>query len=149
MKQKTSALHDGEALVAVNVGRIAGRMVASFPHRPDSRLIISGGSLATNAEFGDDRFVTLKVGTLHVVKKLAAPAGHHDQTPAGVEIFPVIPQVFGQVLDPCGKQSDLHFARTGVLLVSLVVSDDFVFFDCFSHLDTVGSATFTPSTEEA
>ena len=38
------------------------------------------------------------------------------------------PQVLGQMIDPGGQQGDLDVAGAGVLLVDLVLSDDFGFY---------------------
>jgi hypothetical protein len=50
-----------------------------------------------------------------------------------MEILTVRAQVLGQVIDAGGEQSDLNFGRAGVLIVSLILGDDFWFNDCGRH----------------
>ena len=80
-------------------------------------------------KFGILRQVVL----LEIIEKLATTAGHLQETTAGVEVFTVRAQVLGQVIDTGSEQSDLNFGRAGVLIVSLILGDDFGFNDCGRH----------------
>ena len=70
---------------------------------------------------------------LEVIEKFATAAGHLEKTTARVEVFAVRSQVLGQMIDPGGEQRDLNFGRAGVLIVSLILSDDIWFNDCGRH----------------
>lgn len=89
-----------------------------------------GRILAANTEFGDDCLISFKVVFLHIIEKLTTLTCHLDQTPTGMVILAVLPQVFRKVRDFRCKQCDLHFTGAGVLVVSLEFCDDFLFFDC-------------------
>ena len=74
-----------------------------------------------------------QVVLLEVIEKLATAAGHLEEPAARVEVLAVGPEVIGQMIDPGGEQRDLDFGRAGVLIVGLVLSDDFGFNDGVRH----------------
>jgi hypothetical protein len=67
---------------------------------------------------------------LEVVEQLATAARHLEQATAGVEVLPVGPKMLGQMVDSGCQESDLHLARTGVLIVDFVLGYDFWLNDC-------------------
>lgn len=85
--------------------------------------------LLAEAELLEKLVVFGQVLALDVIKELAAAAGHLEEAAAAVEILAMRAQVLGQVIDPGGEQRDLNFGRAGVLIVSLVLGDDFGFYD--------------------
>jgi hypothetical protein len=64
-----------------------------------------------------------------VIEQLAAPAGHLEQSPAGVKILAMRAQVLGQVIDTRCEQCNLHLAGTSIGLVGFVFGYDFGFYD--------------------
>jgi hypothetical protein len=74
-----------------------------------------------------------KVMLLQVIEELATAGGHLQEAAAAVEVFTMRPEMLGQVIDASGKERDLDFGRTGILLVSFVFCDDFGFNDCGGH----------------
>ena len=100
----------------MRVGQECG-VTPTVPRRP----------LSAEVELLDDGLVA-PVGVLfEVVEKLTAAARHFEESAAGVEVLAVGPQVLGEVADPCGEQSNLHLTGTCVLVVDLVVFNDFDF----------------------
>ncbi len=83
--------------------------------------------LLAQAEAGDQLTIAVDVLALQVVEELATLAHHHQQTTTGVMVLDVSLEVAGQIVDAGGKQSDLHFRRTGITLGTLVVANDLRF----------------------
>ena len=88
-------------------------------------------ALFTEVELQQQFVVLREVMPLQVIEQLAAPAGHLEQPPAGMEILAMRAKVLGQVIDPRGEQRDLHLARASVLIVGFVFGYDFGFYDCW------------------
>ena len=107
----------------VRVGNDGGRSADRAARR--------GNWLLAQVETLQQVVVLGQVVPLQVIQKLAPAAGHLEKATAAVEVLAMPPQMLGQVIDPGGKQGDLDVAGAGVLLVNLVLSDDFVF--CYRH----------------
>lgn len=82
------------------------------------------GRLSPQAEPLDQGAVPLYVHVLEVAQLPAPLADQHQQAAPRVEIVPVLPQMLGEVLDAIREDRDLHLRRTGVAVVSSVVTDD-------------------------
>lgn len=81
---------------------------------------------------------------LDVIEQFAAAAGHGDQPPAGVIVLAVDFQVLGEMGDPGGKKSDLHFGGAGIFLVDFELLDYFTFWighDIFVMFTASGVST--------
>src|SRR5438128_1282986 len=80
--------------------------------------------LFTQAEFLDQRTITVQVLTFEVGQQALTTVNHHDQTATGVVILGVCLEVTIQVVDTCSQQSDLHFWRTSIVLSACIVCDN-------------------------
>lgn len=89
------------------------------------------GALLAQAEALQQIVVTREVVPLQIIEQLATTAREGEKATAGMEILAVGPEVFGQVTDARRKERHLYFTRSGVLLVDFVLSDEFLFFNCF------------------
>ena len=67
--------------------------------------------------------------TLHVVEQLTTAGSHLQETATTVKVFAVSAEVIGQMIDPSGEDRDLDFGRSGILIVSFELGDDFWFSD--------------------
>lgn len=71
---------------------------------------------------------------LDIVEQFAPSAGESDQATAGVEIFPVSPEMLGERIDTRREQRDLDVTGTGVGVVNSVFGNDFRFIDLSWHM---------------
>ena len=83
--------------------------------------------LAAQAKLLDDRLVTFQIRLLEVIKELSPTGCHHQQAATGMEILAVRFQVFRKMSDTGGEQGDLHFTRSGILVVGTVIFDYVLF----------------------
>lgn len=83
--------------------------------------------LAAQAKLLDDRLVTFQIRLLEVIKELSPTGCHHQQAATGMEILAVRFQVFRKMSDTGGEQGDLHFTRSGILVVGTVFFDYVLF----------------------
>ena len=83
--------------------------------------------LAAQAKLLDDRLVTFQIRLLEVIKELSPTGCHHQQSATGMEILAVRFQVFRKMSDTGGEQGDLHFTRSGILVVGTVFFDYVLF----------------------
>ena len=83
--------------------------------------------LAAQAKLLDDRLVTIQIRLLEVIKELSPTGCHHQQAATGMEILAVRFQVFRKMSDTGGEQGDLHFTRSGILVVGTVFFDYVLF----------------------
>ena len=84
-------------------------------------------SLTAQAKLLDDRLVTIQIRLLEVIKELSPTGCHHQQAATGMEILAVRFQVFRKMSDTGGEQGDLHFTRSGILVVGTVFFDYVLF----------------------
>ena len=89
--------------------------------------LVGTSSLAAQAKLFDDRLVTVQIRFLEVIKKLSPTGRHHQQAATGMEILAVRFQVFRKMSDTGGEQGDLHFTRSGILVVGTVFFDYVLF----------------------
>ena len=83
--------------------------------------------LAAQAKLLNDRLVTVQIRLLEVIKEFSPTGCHHQQAASGMEILAVRFQVFRKMSDTGGEQSDLHFTRSGILVVGTVFFDYVLF----------------------
>ena len=83
--------------------------------------------LSAQAKLLDDRLVTFQIRLLEVIKELSPTGCHHQQAATGMEILAVRFQVFRKMSDTGGEQGDLHFTRSGILVVGTVFFDYVLF----------------------
>ena len=83
--------------------------------------------LTAQAKLLDDRLVTIQIRLLEVIKELSPTGCHHQQAATGMEILAVRFQVFRKMSDTGGEQGDLHFTRSGILVVGTVFFDYVLF----------------------
>jgi hypothetical protein len=112
---------------AIDIGVKGGRQAERVRQRSRDSLC----ALLAQAEALQQIVVTREVVPLQIIEQLATTAREGEKATAGMEILPVGPEVFGQVADARRKERYLNFTRSGVLLVDFVLSDDFLFFNCF------------------
>src|SRR5438093_7248414 len=100
---------------------------SALPLMEISRVVINRKSepLLADVEAFDQVRVTLRVLAFQVVEEPAAASHEHQQAAAGVMIFGVCLEMFGQVVDAFAQECDLNFWRAGVAVVGLVRADDF------------------------
>ena len=80
--------------------------------------------LLTEIEGVNQRTVSVEVGALQVVEKLAAAGNHTEKAAAGVVILGVNLEVVRKVVDAGGEKSHLHFGRTRVAFSALELGND-------------------------
>ena len=91
--------------------------------------------LFSQIEAGNDIPVFFNVLRFDVIEQTTALADHLQKAAAAVIVVRMLFQMFVEVVDPLGKESDLHFGRTGVPFMSLVLVDDLsllFLFHCFT-----------------
>jgi hypothetical protein len=76
--------------------------------------------LATKAELGDQRSVSLDVLSTQIVEEATTLTNHHQQATPTVVVVLVVAEMFGEVSDSLGEQGNLHFGGTSVALVRAV-----------------------------
>lgn len=87
----------------------------------------------TQAEGLDESLVALVVEFLEVVQETATLGNEGQETTTTVVIVFVSLEVLGEGADALGEESNLHFGGTGIVVVTAIFSDDFVF--AFSEHD--------------
>src|SRR5690348_576974 len=80
--------------------------------------------LFTQTESPDDLLVSRAVGAREVLEQMVALADHLQQPATRGVILLVRAEVLGQLVDARGQDRDLHFRRTGVFIVNLVIRDE-------------------------
>jgi hypothetical protein len=65
---------------------------------------------------------------LKVAEELAASSNKHKKTASRVEIFLVLIEMAGKVIDPLSKNCYLYLRRTGVPRMRFKVLNDFLFY---------------------
>lgn len=73
-------------------------------------------TLAANAEFRNERLVTLLTFASHIIEKLSARRNHRQKAAARMIIFVVCFEVFGQVGDPFCQDRNLYFRRACIAI---------------------------------
>jgi hypothetical protein len=71
-----------------------------------------------------------EVVTLDIVEQFTTAGSHLQQAAATMEVLAVGAKMLGQVIDSSGKDRDLDFGRSGILIVGFEFCDDFGFSDC-------------------
>lgn len=79
--------------------------------------------LSPQAKLRDDLTISLDVFTADVVEKAAPFSHHYQQTATSVMVALVVAEMFGEMVDSLGEQSDLHLGRPGVALMQPVLGD--------------------------
>src|ERR1051326_6285199 len=97
-------------------------------------LLPSERSLAANAEFLKDRFVTFWAGIFQIRQK-PTPLGHHDQqTSSRGMVLLVRLEMLRKLGETFAQQSNLNFRRSGVGLMGLIPCENLPFrFDRQCH----------------
>jgi hypothetical protein len=93
--------------------------------------VFGGDTLFAQAEALQQFVVSAEVVLLQVIEELATAAREGEKAPAGVEVLAVNPEVLGEVIDAAREERHLHFARSGVLIVDLVLRDDLLLVNDF------------------
>jgi len=106
----------------------SGRRLVNDGGQPSDELP-TGKALFAQIKFLQQFVVLWQVVPLQVIEKLAATAGHLQETAARVKVLAVEAQVLGQMVDPGGEKRDLDFGRAGVIVVGFILGDDFGFGD--------------------
>ncbi len=83
--------------------------------------------LLAQAQFFDERAVTLDVLALQVVEQVATLADELEQATAGVEVLLVLLEVTGQSFNAGGEKGHLNFRGAGVAFVFGVSFDNGLF----------------------
>lgn len=82
-------------------------------------------------EFFDEGVVGLLVLLLEILEVRPSVGDHLEKAAARVIVLLVLLQVCGELIDLLAQDRYLHFRRTGVTVVALVLRDDYLFFlDC-------------------
>ena len=81
------------------------------------------------SEVGDELAIPLDVGPLQVLEKATASPHHLEKAATAVMVFPVCVEVGPKVVDARGEERDLDGGASTIVLVELVLLDDFVFDD--------------------
>ena len=97
----------------------------------------STACLLSESELCYDCTVALDILLLKVVEQVSSVTYHLKQTASGVVILLVNLDVFGQLVNSLGEDSDLNLRRTRVVVVQAVSFDNrgfFFFSQPFLHL---------------
>jgi hypothetical protein len=86
------------------------------PKRAWSFAVEKKRSMAQLEPLGD-RLIARQVGVMEIIQQAAALPDHFEQATTGTVILDVLLQMFGQVIDALGQESDLHVSRPCVALV--------------------------------
>ncbi len=82
-------------------------------------------------EFFDEGVVRFLVLLLEILEVRPAVGDHLEETATRVIVLLVLLQMCGKLVDLLAQDRYLHFRRTGVTVVALVLRDDYLFFlDC-------------------
>ena len=81
-------------------------------------------NLAADAEFFDKAQVFLTILGSDVLQKPFALADELQKPPTRHVVFFINFQVFGELFDTLGEDTNLHFRTTGVFFVLLQIADD-------------------------
>ena len=88
--------------------------------------------LATKTKLADDGAITLDIDVLEIVQEATATPYEHQKATTTVVILLVHLEVGRQVIDPIGKQGNLHLGRTRIVVALGEL------FDCFGLWREVG-----------
>ena len=80
--------------------------------------------LLTEAESLDKCTIAIDVLVVEILQELAATTYHLGQGTSGTEVFVVLLQVLGEVLNTIGEEGNLALNGTGVLGVLAVLAED-------------------------
>ena len=83
--------------------------------------------LLSDTEAFDNCAVTFDIVLDKIVEELSSFADHLLHTAAGMVILRVGFEMLGELVDPRGKNGNLHFGRTGVAFVDCVFFDELLF----------------------
>ena len=81
------------------------------------------------SEVGDELAIPLDVGPLQVLQKATPAPDHLEQAAAAVVVLLVSIEVGPKVVDARGEERDLDGGASTIVLVELVLLDDFVLDD--------------------
>jgi hypothetical protein len=95
------------------------------PHFLVFGIVITG--LFSQAEFLDNLTITIEIVDPQVFQMSPTLAYHLQETPPGMLVKFVRPQMFGQVVDASAQERDLNLRGTGIRGVSAVGRDSVCF----------------------
>src|SRR5579872_2667177 len=81
-------------------------------------------SLLADAEFADDRLVTLGIVFLQIVQQATALADQHEKPAARAVVFLVRLEVLRQLANPLAEQGDLNFGTTRITRMRAVLVNE-------------------------
>ena len=84
-----------------------------------------GFDLLSQAESADDGLIAATILVAEIGQHAGSLADHLEQTPPGGVILFVCPHVIVQFIDTSRQQRDLDFRRTGVVLLTAILVNDF------------------------
>jgi len=84
--------------------------------------------LFTNAERFNDIAIPFDVLVFQIIQQVPTPTHQLEQTATRVMIFRVGFKVLGEIRDSVAEKRDLHFRRTGIVLVRTVIADNPLFY---------------------
>jgi hypothetical protein len=74
-----------------------------------------------------DRLITADVRLMKIIQQASPLSYHHQQTPAGAEIFLVFLQMFTQFINPLSQERNLNVRGARIALVQTEIVDAFLF----------------------
>ena len=86
-----------------------------------------------DVQLRNDGTIALDVLLGQVVEQAAALTDHLVHAKTAVVVIGMTLQVLGELADTLGKNGDLDFRRTGVVLMSSILADDFGFLVFGNH----------------
>ena len=104
--------------------------------------------LLADVQLRNDGTVALDVLLGQIVEQAAALTDHLVHAKTAVVIVGMTLQVLGELADPLGKNGDLDFGGTGVVLVGGVLADYFGLLVFGDHSGTFLSCSFCPATRQ-
>ena len=92
------------------------------PEKENPRTETRSGSqpetvLLAEIELLEETFITVAGGALEVIQQAAAFGHHHEETAARCVVLRVALEMFGELLNPRGKEGDLHVCAASVFVV--------------------------------
>src|SRR5262245_42657208 len=112
-------------------------LIPSRPGGAHPRPVRSDLLLLADAQSLDQLRIPVRILALQVIEQAAALPNEFQQPAAGVVIFCVGFEMLCQVVDSLAEKRNLNFGGSGVVLVGLVIADDFslvILRDCHALL---------------
>ena len=89
--------------------------------------------LLSESELCNDCTIALDILLHQVVEEVLSLTNHFEKTATAVVVVGVLLQMFGEVSDSLGENSDLYLRRTGISFVHSVVNDDLLLNFFYQH----------------